>query len=161
MATNFAVRIDRWKAPQKKEDPYLSEPESPAMKRVVLELSPQSTLAADEARRQVAEAASPPPAPAHVVAFREEQAKKQRELAEFQQRVREGIIRDLEIQDQGPAPVWRLASEVEEQERIREELFARETAQAQAQVAEFDEIAEPPPPLLPGQGRAAYSDPVV
>ena len=168
-ATNFAVQITKWTAPAPQEDPYLSEPLSPAMKRVLLELSPQSTLAAEEAARKLAAASeaapeAPPLPPAHVVAFREEQAKKEREVAEFKQRVREEINREIEIQNQGPAPVWRLASEVEAQERIREELFARETAQAQAQVAEFDEVAEPPapaPPPLPGQGRATYSDPVV
>jgi len=90
----------------------------------------------------------------------EEQARVERERAEFQQRVRQDIAREAQIANQGPAPVWRLASEVEAEERAREE-----AAQAQAQVAEFDAIAEPPapapPPLPAPRGTVMYSDPLV
>ena len=167
MATNFAVKITRWKAPEKQEDPYLSEPQSPAMKRVMLELSQQSTLAAEEAQRKVAAAVSaveyairhPPPTPAEIEAADDRRRKEEHDRWLAQENALEAAKANP-----GPPVVWRLASEVEAEERARAEQAALEAAQAQVQVAEFDEIAEPPapaPPAPPGPGTVMYSDPLV
>lgn len=167
MATNFAVQITRWKPPAKVEDPYLSEPASPAMKRVMLELSAQSTLAAEEAQRKVAAAVAaveyatrhPPPTPAQI-----EAADDRRRKEEYARWLAQENALEAARLTPGPPVIYRLASEVEAEERARAEQAAQEAAQAQVQVAEFDEIAEPPapaPPAPPGPGTVMYSDPLV